>query len=118
MGEMRADRASSDTLRGVYERRAQLQYAAPALPDPSVDRKFERLRAELLAHLPARALLDAGCGDGRYLVSLAGVPSRPARLVGVDLSGRILAVARRALAGAGVDAELLRGNLEALPLAD
>jgi SAM-dependent methyltransferase len=105
-------------LRDVYERRAELQYAAPALPDPSIDRKFERLWAELVAHLPARALLDAGCGDGRYLAALAGLPVRPARVVGVDISERILEVARRAVDAAGIEAELLRGNLEALPVED
>jgi SAM-dependent methyltransferase len=115
---MRADRVSSDSLRDVYERRAELQYAAPALPDPPLDRKFERLWAELAAHLPAEALLDAGCGDGRYLAALAGVAERPRRAVGVDISERILDVARQAVAAAGVEAELVRGNLEALPVED
>jgi SAM-dependent methyltransferase len=113
---MRSDHGSSDALRGVYERRAELQYSAPALPDPSLDRKFERLHAELVARLPAGSLLDAGCGDGRYLATLPA--QRPRRIVGVDISERILEVARRAVEAAGVEAELLQGNLEALPVED
>jgi len=103
-------------LRDVYERRAELQYAAPALPDPSLDRKFERMHAELVARLPVESFLDAGCGDGRYLATLT--EPRPRRAVGVDISERILDVARRAVDAAGVQAELLRGNLEALPVED
>src|SRR5438067_1056438 len=113
---MRSDRACSDALRGVYERRAELQYSAPALPDPSLDRKFERLHEELVARLPAETLLDAGCGDGRYLATLP--EPRPGRIVGVDISERILDVARRAVEAAGIEAELLQGNLEALPVED
>lgn len=41
--------APSDELRNVYERRAELQYPAPVpLPDPALDRKFERV-CELVA---------------------------------------------------------------------
>jgi ubiquinone/menaquinone biosynthesis C-methylase UbiE len=105
-------------LREVYDRRAELHYAAPAAPDPGVDRKFERLRAVLLARLPARAVLDAGCGDGRYLAALAEAPGTPQRVVGVDISERILGAAELAAEAAGVGAELVRANLEALPFAD
>jgi SAM-dependent methyltransferase len=113
---MTPDPAASDALRAIYERRAELQYAAPALPDPSLDRKFDRLHAELVARLPVDSLLDAGCGDGRYLATLP--EPRPRRIVGVDISERILDAARVAVDAAGVDAELLQGNLESLPVED
>jgi ubiquinone/menaquinone biosynthesis C-methylase UbiE len=105
MAGIRSDQPS-DSLREVYERRAELKYAEPRqLPDPRVDRKFERM-------------LDAGCGDGRYLVALAARPDRPQRVAGVDISERILDVARAATERAGLTAELRRANLEALPFAD
>src|SRR5919201_5533882 len=113
---MRSDPGLSEALRGVYERRAELQYSAPALPDPSLDRKFERMHAELVARLPVDSLLDAGCGDGRYLATLP--EPRPRRIVGVDLSERILEVARRAVEATGIEVELRQGNLEALPVED
>jgi ubiquinone/menaquinone biosynthesis C-methylase UbiE len=109
---MTPDPAASDALRAIYERRAELQYAAPALPDPSLDRKFERLHSELVARLPVDSLLDAGCGDGRYLRALD--QQLPERIAGVDLSERILETAHAAIPRA----ELRQGNLEALPFDD
>src|SRR5215470_6152223 len=106
----------SDSLRDVYELRAELQYGGPRpLPDPSVDRKFERIREVLLSCLPVERFLDAGCGDGRYLATLTPVPKQ---VVAVDISGRILNVADATARAAGVEPELVRGNLESLPFAD
>ena len=70
--------APSDRLRDLYERRAQLEYPAPAAsPDPALDRKFERVCELVAEQLPCRRYLDAGCGDGRYLAALARLPARP-----------------------------------------
>jgi SAM-dependent methyltransferase len=105
----------SDRLRDAYERRAEEQYAAPWKPDPA-DTKFGRIWELLAARLPCDAFLDAGCGDGRHLAALARSPWWPARAVGTDISERILETARRAVAPR--EPELLRANLEALPLED
>jgi ubiquinone/menaquinone biosynthesis C-methylase UbiE len=111
--------APSDRLRDVYERRAAVEYAEPvALPDPAVDRKFERVVETVASRLPCERFLDAGCGDGRYLAALARLPERPHQVVGTDIAERILATARRATEAAGIDAELVRANLEALPFED
>ncbi len=118
---IRSDRppatAPSDALRDLYERRAELQYAGPAaLPDPSFDRKFERIWQLVTEHLPCDRFLDAGCGDGRYLAALASHPDPPSHLVAVDISERILETAAETASVAGIQAELVRANLEALPL--
>jgi 2-polyprenyl-3-methyl-5-hydroxy-6-metoxy-1,4-benzoquinol methylase len=111
--------APSDRLREVYERRAALEYPGPvALPDPALDRKFEGIIAVLAAQLPCERFLDAGCGDGRYLAALASLPGRPQHVVGSDIAERILATARLATEQAGIEAELVRANLEALPFED
>lgn len=103
----------SDRLRGLYEARAEQQYAADVpLPDPRLDRKFARICELVRARLPCEAFLDAGCGDGRYLAALDA--ELPARTAGVDISERILETARRRIARA----ELRRANLESLPFAD
>src|SRR6266508_2032596 len=107
----------SDSLRELYERRALLQYPAPAaLPDPRLDRKFQRTLELVREQLPCSSFLDAACGDGRFLAALPGLGGLPDRVVGV--SERILETAHAAAAGAGVAAELVRANLEALPLDD
>lgn len=71
-----------------------------------------RYRAAM-AHIvaaDARSVLDVGCGPGHYLSALAkmGVP----RLVGIDLSERMLDLARRNLAAEGITAgvELVPGD--------
>jgi SAM-dependent methyltransferase len=110
------DVSPSDSLREVYERRGGEEYAEPVVPDPSLDRKFAVLTQEIASLLPAGAYLDAGCGDGRFLAALPALGPIPPRVVGVDIADSILATARRAVDAAGLDAELVRGNLESLPL--
>lgn len=62
---------------------------------------------------PGGRLLDAGCGTGRHLIPLR---RRGYRIVGVDLSPAMLTEARGRLAGTGMAAPLLRGDLRSLPL--
>lgn len=69
----------------------------------------------LTAQMPCGRFLDAGCGDGRYLAALGELAARPGRVVATDISEKIVDVAGRAAAAAGVEAELVRANLEALP---
>ena len=103
----------SDRLRGLYEARAEQQYATPVpLPDPRLDRKFARICELVRAQLPREAFLDAGCGDGRYLAALDA--ELPGRIAGVDISERILETARARVPRA----ELRRANLESLPFDD
>jgi SAM-dependent methyltransferase len=107
----------SDGLRGAYERRAEVDYAAvPELPDPVLHVKFARVWELVSARLPCAAFLDAGCGDGTYLRALAQSNRIPGRVVGVDISERILDTAR--LAAAPLEVELVRANIEALPFPD
>jgi 2-polyprenyl-3-methyl-5-hydroxy-6-metoxy-1,4-benzoquinol methylase len=109
----------SDELRAVYERRAELEYPEPMpAPDPRTHRKFSRVLEAVEEHLPCEALLDAGCGDGLYLEAIGAGDWPPSRLVGTDISERILETAAAAAGRSGVEPELVRGNLEALPFGD
>ena len=87
--------------------------------------QWDRLRRDLFGHasglhaLPA--LLDAdwtvgdlGCGTGETSAALAPYV---ARVVAVDRSGEMLQAARRRLRGSA-NADIRRGELEALPVAD
>lgn len=105
----------SDSLRELYERRAEREYGAPASLRERQWRKFEGVWELLNAALPCERFLDAGCGDGRHLVAVGG---RAGRLTGLDISERILATAREALEAEGLEADLRQGNLEALPFPD
>jgi len=110
--------APSDSLREVYELRGGEDYASPVAPDPTLDRKFAVLTEEIRGLLPVESLLDAGCGDGRYLAALPSLGRVPRRVVGVDIADSILATARLATTVAEVPADLVRGNLERIPLGD
>jgi ubiquinone/menaquinone biosynthesis C-methylase UbiE len=80
-------------------------------------RHARRLHGDVMAAVDSftfDAVLDVGCGTGQTLAAI--VAAHPAvRAYGIDLSGEMLAVARRRLAGA---AELQVADAERLPLAD
>ena len=106
----------SDALRDVYELRAELEYPRPfPPPDPHTHRKFFRVLDLVLPLLPCGALLDAGCGDGLYLEAIG---ARATRLVGTDISSRILETARATAARSGIEPELVQANVESLPFPD
>lgn len=76
------------------------------------DNVVEAAVRETLGKGPYGALLDLGTGTGRMLEVLS---DRADRLVGVDASHAMLAVARAQLAQAGVRAELRQCDVYALP---
>jgi SAM-dependent methyltransferase len=72
---------------------------------------WDAIVVEILDGLPAGDALDAACGTGRYSALLAG---RGHRVVGVDRSPDMLALARQRVPRAG----FLLGDLRRLPVAD
>jgi ubiquinone/menaquinone biosynthesis C-methylase UbiE len=81
------------------------------------------LRAELLAAIRCSAaaelagehrILDAGCGNGRWLEALQREGVRSSRLVGVDVQQQRLDQARRHVSGA----QLALADVRQLPFAD
>lgn len=76
-----------------------------------LDRWWRRKTAGVLAALPEGSrVLDLGCGTGK----LGGLLVPRARVVGIDLSHRMLASAAKA----GRRLDLIRGSVFALPFAD
>jgi len=67
--------------------------------------------ARLAGCRPGASILDAGCGNGRHAVALAGAGHR---VVGLDRSRVLLAAAQRAAGGARWP-RLVRGSYAALP---
>jgi SAM-dependent methyltransferase len=87
-------------------------YLAVAPRDPErtareVDFVFEHLGLE-----PQARVLDLACGHGRHAVELA---RRGIHVTGLDLSEPSLAQAREAAAAAGVELELVHGDMRDLP---
>src|ERR1041385_8555798 len=85
-------------------------------------RSLERYLRETGLPLPAGArILDAGCGTGLLTLALLRVLRRPAEITAVDLSGRSLPTARRAvrkLADLRHKVTFVQANALSLPFAD
>lgn len=91
----------------------------PAHAHNPVMRAEERAMLGLMpAALHGQAVLDVGCGSGRYM--LHALRRGAARVTGVDLSPHMLARAGTELAALHADAPvaLVQGSLAALPLPD
>ncbi len=86
-------------------------YASSGFLIGRIEKKRLRIIAQMMAARPGESILEVGCGGG-HVLSL--FPT--AKLTGVDVSGEMLAKAKRNLAG--YDAVLLKGELDDLDLAD
>jgi SAM-dependent methyltransferase len=69
----------------------------------------------VLGDIAGKDVLELGCGAAQWSIILA---KRGARPVGLDNSERQLQHARRLMAEAGVDFELIHASAEEIPLAD
>lgn len=67
---------------------------------------------------PFPAILDVGCGTGINLLEMARVLGPCRKLVGVDISPRMVEVAREKAASLGVSATFTVGDAESLELSD
>ncbi len=70
---------------------------------------------QVLGDVTGKDILEFGCGAAQWSISLALLGARP---VGLDLSERQLAHARRLMAEAGVDFPLIHASAESVPLPD
>lgn len=79
--------------------------AAWAASAARMDRELGRLGAlamDALAPAAGSAVLDVGCGAGTTTVELARLLGPSGRVVGVDVSGELLAIARRRAGASGL----------------
>src|SRR5260221_11507594 len=93
----------------------------PHAHNPLMLAEERAMLALLPADLRGRAVLDAGCGSGRYLLHALRRNAR--RVLGVDLSAEMLAQAQGLGVGSwglGTSASpwLVQASLEAIPLRD
>jgi malonyl-CoA O-methyltransferase len=106
----------------VLEPRAAYALWAPGYPahahNPVMQAEERALLALMPASLRGQAVLDVGCGSGRYM--LHALRRGAARVTGVDLSPHMLARAGAELEALHADAPaaLVHGSLAALPLPD
>lgn len=102
-------RAFYNKISGVYD----------LLSDRS-EAPVRRAGLDLLKMQAGEEVLEIGCGTGHSLVRLADEVGSRGRVLGLDLSDKMLAVARTTVARAGVGdrVRLRRGDAARLPYAD
>lgn len=82
------------------------------------DRYLARPILDRLPHVRAPLVLDVATGTGRVPAALLAQPTFQGRIVALDLSRKMLAVAARKLAGYGPRVSLLHHPAETLPFPD
>jgi SAM-dependent methyltransferase len=104
---------------GEVERRRAMSRARWGAGDyQAVSRTTWPVGERLVGHVgprPGEDVLDVACGTGNAAVRAAAAG---ARVVGLDLTPELLALARGVAAEAGVSVEWVEGDAEALPFAD
>jgi malonyl-CoA O-methyltransferase len=106
----------------ILEPRAAYALWAPGYPAHAHNPVMQAEERAMLGLMPAalrgQAVLDVGCGSGRYM--LHALRRGAARVTGVDLSPHMLERAGAELAALHADAPaaLVQGSLAALPLPD
>jgi SAM-dependent methyltransferase len=91
-----------------------LELATAPVYEPTTPERFARVVRELRVDPAQFTFLDLGCGKGLTLLLAARLGFR--RVVGVELSPRLAAIARRNVARAGVAAEVVQGDALAYEL--
>ncbi|MFE0752416.1 class I SAM-dependent methyltransferase [Inquilinus sp. NPDC058860] len=110
LGEVRHEAAAGDEAQAVEAFARAFDRAAGVSPEASVALhslgdagRLEQATAEVVRRMaewsllgPDRTVLDFGCGIGRFAVAISG---RVRRVIGLDISARMVAAARRRCAG-------------------
>jgi ubiquinone/menaquinone biosynthesis C-methylase UbiE len=99
--------------RGVAERFDALRFGGPI--GQYLLESQARLLVEALAPIAGRSIADVGTGTGRAAIALARAG---AKVVGIDASAEMLAVARARGEVAGARVTFIPGDAHALPLGD
>jgi ubiquinone/menaquinone biosynthesis C-methylase UbiE len=103
-------RVTRETVMNVYDR-----WVLPPILDLAMrTSRLQKYRREVVAAAQGR-VLEIGAGSG---LNLPLYGRQVELVIGIDPSPRLLAMARRRAAAAGVRAELLQASAAAIPLAD
>lgn len=113
------DQTKKEEVRVMFDRIAPTYDALNHTLSVGIDRLWRRRAVRLAARTTPRRLLDVATGTGDLAIALARrIPG--AQVMGMDLSEKMLDVARRKVAAAGLDARVVLevGDAEHLALAD
>ncbi len=85
----------------------------------NIDKGWRRKAVgEILDERRPLNILDVACGTGDFTIEIARKAPDGSRVTGIDLSEGMMKIGREKIAGAGVEAEMVQGDCEALPYED
>jgi len=82
------------------------------------ERRFREKTLDYMEFSSGDRILDVGCGTGSLTLLVAGRLQAPGEAVGIDAAPKMIAIARRKAAAAGVPARFYPGVAEALDFPD
>ncbi len=85
----------------------------------NIDKGWRRKAVkEIVDNEHSMNILDVACGTGDFTIEIAQKAGKGSRVTGIDLSEGMMKIGREKIARAGVGAEMIQGDCEALPYAD
>ena len=103
--------------RDYWDGDAGRHWVAQAERYDTINRRFGELVVEALAPQPGANVLDIGCGNGAVALQVALRVGSGGSVLGLDLSGPMLAIARQRAADAGLTrARFEQGDAQVYPL--
>ncbi len=82
----------------------------------NIDKGWRRKAVrEIIDNEQPMNVLDVACGTGDFTIEIAQKAAEGSRVTGIDLSEGMMKIGREKIQKAGVEAELVQGDCEALP---
>ncbi len=85
----------------------------------NIDKGWRRKAVrEIIDNEQPMDILDVACGTGDFTIEIAQKAGKGSKVTGIDLSEGMMKIGREKILKAGVEAELVQGDCEALPYED
>lgn len=111
--------AKKEGIRNLFDRIAPDYDRLNHILSLNIDKGWRRkaVREILDCESPLK-ILDVACGTGDFTIEIAGKMPQGSKILGIDLSEGMMEIGREKIAEAGVRAEMIQGDCEALPFED
>lgn len=111
--------AKKEGIRTLFDRIAPEYDRLNHILSLNMDKGWRRkaVRETVDADTPLN-VLDVACGTGDFTIEIAQKAPQGSRVTGIDLSEGMMSVGREKIRQAGVIAEMVQGDCEALPFED
>lgn len=111
--------AKKEGIRNLFDKIAPDYDKLNHILSLNIDKGWRKKAVRKLADVKTPLkVLDVACGTADFTIEIARKVAKGSRITGIDISEGMLAVGREKVKKAGVDAELLIADCEALPYSE